>query len=98
MKGCTLRRSVFASAIFALAAATATAAQAEPKLIYKVDKVTAVILKGRLVVTASGAVTSGGWSTPRLHLLPHKPEDNAETLEFRAQPPVRTAPVASMTR
>jgi hypothetical protein len=93
MKGDTLRRSLFAPAIFALAAATATAVQAEPKLIYKVDKVTAAIIKGRLVVNASGAVNSGGWTAPRLHLLPHKPEDNTETLEFQAQPPFADAVV-----
>jgi hypothetical protein len=88
MKGCTLRRTFFAPAILALAAVTATAAHAEPKLIYRIDKVSAAIIKNRLVVNASGAVTTGGWTAPRLHLLPHKPEDNTETVEFRAQPPV----------
>ncbi|MEI9993851.1 MAG: hypothetical protein WDM91_04595 [Rhizomicrobium sp.] len=77
-----------AVAIFALAAATATAAEAAPKLIYKVDKVTAAIIRGRLVVSASGAVNSGGWSLPRLH---HKevrtPESDTETFEFLATPP-----------
>jgi len=92
-KGSTLRRSLFVPAILALAAATATAVQAEPKLIQKVDKVTAAIIKGRLVVNASGAVTSGGWTAPRLHLLPHKPEDNTETIEFQAQPPIDQAVV-----
>jgi len=45
------------------------------------------------VVNASGAVTSGGWTAPRLHLLPHKPEDNTETIEFRALPPLQDAAV-----
>ncbi len=85
MKGCILRRTFLMSAILALVAATATAA--EPKLIAKVDKATAAIIKGRLVVSASGAVNSGGWTLPRLHLLPHKPEDNTETIEFQATPP-----------
>ena len=93
MKGDTLRRSLFAPAIFALVAATATAAQAEPKLILKIDKVTAAIIKGRLVVNAAGAVNSGGWTAPRLHLLAHKPEDNTETIEFQAQPPLADAVV-----
>ncbi|MBL6852775.1 MAG: hypothetical protein ISS15_20465 [Alphaproteobacteria bacterium] len=88
-----MRRSYFAPAILALAAATATGAQAEPKLIYKIDKVTAAIIKNRLVVSASGAVNSGGWTAPRLHLLPHKPEDNTETIEFQAQPPIDQAVV-----
>jgi hypothetical protein len=93
MKGDTLRRSILAPAIFALVAVTATAAQADPKLILKVDKATAAIIRGRLVVNASGAVTSGGWTAPRLHLLPHKPEDNTETIEFQAQPPLDQAVV-----
>jgi hypothetical protein len=93
MKGCILRRSLFAPAILALVAATATAAQAEPRLIAKVDKVTAAIIKGRLVVNASGAVNSGGWTLPRLHLLPHKAEDNTETIEFQATPPLADAVV-----
>lgn len=93
MKGCTLRRTFFSAAIFTLVAATATAAQAEPRLITKIDKVMAAIIKGRLVVNASGAVNSGGWTAPRLHLLPHKPEDNTETIEFQAQPPLADAVV-----
>jgi hypothetical protein len=93
MKGKPLHRSLLAAAFFGLAAATATAAQAEPKLIYKVDRATAAIVRGRLVVDASGAVNSGGWTAPRLHLLPHKPEDNTETVEFQAQPPLADAVV-----
>ncbi len=63
-----MRRIVLASLIFALAAATATAAEAAPALVFKVDKVTAAIIHGRLVVSATGAVKSGGWTQPRLHL------------------------------
>jgi len=93
MKGDTLRRSILLPVILALAAVAATAAPAAPKLIFKIDKVTAAIIKGRLVVNASGAVNSGGWTAPRLHLLPHKPEDNTETIEFLAQPPIDEAVV-----
>jgi len=93
MKGNTLRRTIFAPVIFALAAATATAAPAEPKLIYKIDKVSAAIVKNRLVVNASGAVNTGGWTLPRLHLLPHKPEADTEVIEFQAQPPLADAVV-----
>lgn len=92
-KGNTLRRSLLAPAIFALAAATATTASAEPKLIYKIDRVTAAIIKGHLVINASGAVNSGGWTLPRLHLLPHKPEVDTETVEFQATPPITDAVV-----
>ena len=50
-----MRRPIFAALVFALAAATATAAGAASQLIYRVDSVTAKTLNGHLVVTASGA-------------------------------------------
>jgi hypothetical protein len=82
-----------ASAVFALAAATATVASAAPQLIYRVDSVTAKIVKNQLVVTASGAVSSGGWTRPRLHLTPHVPEAPDEVIEFQASPPLGNAVV-----
>jgi len=83
-----LRRIVFASLIFALVAATATAASAAPQLIVKVDKVTAAIVRNHLVVSATGAVRSGGWTMPRLHLKEfHIPESDTEVFEFLATPP-----------
>jgi hypothetical protein len=93
MKGRPLRRSLLAPAIFALAAATATAASADPKPIAKIDRVTAAILRGRLVVNAAGAVNSGGWTQPRLHLLPHKPDSDTDVIEFQATPPLPDAVV-----
>jgi hypothetical protein len=83
-----MRRPIFAALVFALAAATATAAGAASQLIYRVDSVTAKTLNGHLVVTASGAVSSGGWSHPRLHLLPHVAEAPEEVIEFQASPPL----------
>jgi len=83
-----MRRSVFASLIFALAAATATAADASPLLVFKIDKVTAAIIRNHLVVSATGAVRSGGWTVPRLHLKDfHIPESDTEVIEFLATPP-----------
>jgi hypothetical protein len=83
-----MRQLIFAAALSALAAATATAACAAPKLIYKVDKVTATTVHNRLVVTATGAVNSGGWTSPRLHLKEfHIPESDTEVIEFLATPP-----------
>lgn len=83
-----MRRTVLASLIFAVAAATATAANAAPQLVFKVDKVTAVIIRNRLVVSATGAVRSGGWSLPHLHLKEfHIPESDTEVFEFLASPP-----------
>ncbi len=89
-----MRARTFAGAIFALAAATATAQAAAPQPVYRVDSVTAKILRGRLVVTASGAVSSGGWSKPRLHLeTAHTPEAPEEVIEFQASPPMDNAVV-----
>lgn len=87
-KGQSMRRWIAASAIFALAAATATAAGAAPRPVYRVDSVTAKILNRHLVVLAKGAVESGGWSKPRLHLeTSHVPESPDEVIEFFASPP-----------
>jgi hypothetical protein len=84
----TMRQLIVAAALSALAAATATGAGAAPKLIYKVDKVTATTVHNRLVVTATGAVNSGGWTSPRLHMKEfHIPESDTEVIEFLATPP-----------
>lgn len=82
-----MRRTAIAAAIFALAAATATMADAAPQLVFRVDKVTAQIVRNRLVVSASGAVKSGGWTLPRLHFKGHAPESDTESFEFLATPP-----------
>ncbi|HEV2649897.1 MAG TPA: hypothetical protein VGU69_01455 [Rhizomicrobium sp.] len=82
------------TALFAalLAAATATPATAEPKPVLKVDKVTAVIVNAHLVVTASGAVRTGGWTVPRLHMVNfHKPDGDTEIVQFLATPPLADA-------
>jgi hypothetical protein len=83
-----MRRLIVAPVVFVLAAATATAAGAASQLIYRVDSVTAKSLNGHLVVTASGAVGSGGWTHPRLHLTPHVAEAPEEVIEFQASPPL----------
>ncbi len=89
-----MRRSLTAAAIFALAAATATAADAAPTLVFKVDKVTATIVRNHLVVSATGAVRSGGWRLPRLHMREfHIPESDTEIIEFLASPPAADAVV-----
>jgi hypothetical protein len=89
-----MRRLIVAFAAFVLAAATATASVAAPQLVYKVDRVTAAIVRGHLIVTAEGAVNSGGWTLPRLHYNPfHVPESASEVLEFQANPPLDNAVV-----
>lgn len=80
-----MRHFLVAAAALVLAAATATAA---PKPIYKVDSVSAKTVGRNLVVTASGAVNSGGWASPHLRLSEnHKPESDTEVIEFLAAPP-----------
>ena len=83
-----MRRALAALAFFALAAATASAAAAAPHLVYKVDRVEAAIEHGRLVVHVAGAVNSGGWTVPRLHLKESRAaEAMGEVIDFFATPP-----------
>lgn len=71
-----------------LAAATATAAPATAKHIYKVDAVTVKVAGNTLLVTATGAVNSGGWTSPQLRLRePHVPESHTAVIDFLAKPP-----------
>lgn len=77
-----------------LALATAAAillsgqALAGPKVIYRVDSASAVIVKNHLVITANGAVDSGGWSKPELIILkPSASEAKAVRTKFIAKPP-----------
>jgi hypothetical protein len=86
--GPNVRHLILAIAAYALAAATATAAPAGQTLVLKVDRVTAAIIRNHLVVNASGAVNSGGWTSPRLHMKEvHIPESDTEVIEFLATPP-----------
>ena len=87
-----MRNLVAALSVAVLVAATATPAVAEPKPVFKVDKVTATIVNAHLVVTASGAVRTGGWTAPRLHMVNfHKPEGDTEIVQFLAAPPLADA-------
>jgi hypothetical protein len=61
---------------------------AAPKLIYRVDSASAVIVGHHLVITANGAVDSGGWSKPELVLQkPSASEAKAVKAKFVARPP-----------
>ena len=83
-----MRHLIVAVLWSALAAATATDAAAAPQLIYKVDHVTAATVGRHMVVTATGAVRSGGWTAPRLHVKEFRiPESDTEVIEFLATPP-----------
>ena len=82
----SVRHFLVAAAALGLAAATATVAA--PKPIYKVDSVSAKTVGRNLIITASGAVSSGGWTLPHLRMSEsHKPESDTEIIEFLATPP-----------
>lgn len=79
--------------LFTLVAAIgfAQAAAADPtRLIYRVDSASARIEGRHLVITANGAVRSGGWDKPRLLVLEASASE-ARTLamQFVAHPPAR---------
>lgn len=60
---------------------------AVPPLVYRVDTVSATITDRHLVVTASGAVTTGGWQHPRLRALHARREAPVLVFDFVADPP-----------
>lgn len=86
-----VRRFLVVAMTLALAAATATAAPVTTKRIYKVDAVSVKISGKSLLVTATGAVNSGGWTSPQLRLRePHAPESDTAVVDFLAKPPQPT--------
>lgn len=64
----------------------AAPALAADKRVYKIDSLIATQKKGRITVQASGAVQSGGWKNPRLHVIPRE-NGRTLTVEFVATPP-----------
>ncbi len=69
-------------AIFLLAAAPAMAAD---KRVFRIDSLIATQKGGAITLQAKGAVQSGGWSKPRLHLI--RNDGHVLTVEFLATPP-----------
>ena len=63
----------------------AAPAFAADKRVYKVDSVIATLKRGVILVQASGAVTTGGWTKPHLHVL--RNDGHTITVEFLAAPP-----------
>lgn len=88
------RRSIAAGivAIFASTSAFAAPHKTTPEPIYKVDTVSATTDEGKLVVTAHGAVSSGGWSNPHLRQKSSK-DAHVVAFEFVAVPPPPDAAV-----
>jgi hypothetical protein len=80
------RQTMFRPALAALLlVASASAALAAEKHVYRLDSVVATAVPGGIRIEARGAVQGGGWSHARLKLT----HSDAKTLvvEFLAQPP-----------
>jgi hypothetical protein len=69
-------------AIILLAAAPAMAAD---KRVFRIDSLIATQKGGAITLQTKGAVQSGGWSKPRLHLI--RNDGHVLTVEFLATPP-----------
>ena len=69
-------------AILLLAAAPALAAD---KRVFRIDSLIATQKGGEVTLQAKGAVQTGGWSKPRLHLVHN--DGHVMTVEFVATPP-----------
>jgi len=71
--------------IIAAALLLATPALAADKRIFRIDSLIATQKNGTITLQAKGAVQTGGWSKPRLHLV-HS-DGHVLTVEFLATPP-----------
>jgi hypothetical protein len=77
-----------------LAASPADAAASKAQLIYKVDHASVSIEGRKMIVNASGAVNTGGWENPKLHVKEVRiPESDTLVIEFVATPPPKDAVV-----
>jgi hypothetical protein len=79
-----MRVSAALVCIIGILAAAPAAAQS---LVYRVDQATAVIDGNHLIVTAKGAVRTGGWEHPRLILRKSNREPGDVDIQFMATPP-----------
>jgi len=72
---------------FAIACALfgASPALAADKRVLRIDSLIASSKKGVITLTAKGAVQSGGWTSPRLHVV--RRDSRTLTVEFLATPP-----------
>ena len=72
---------------FAIACARfgASPALAADKRVLRIDSLIASQKKGVISLTAKGAVQSGGWTSPRLHVV--RRDSRTLTVEFLATPP-----------
>lgn len=82
-----------AASLFGILTLAASAAMAHP-LVMRVDQATAVIDGNRLIISAKGAVRTGGWEHPRLVLRKSKRQSGDIEMDFVATPPQDSAVVA----
>ncbi len=82
-----MRASAALACFIGVLAAAAPAAAQNQTLVYRVDQATAVIDGNTILITAKGAVRTGGWEHPKLILRksPHEPGDIE--VHFMATPP-----------
>ncbi len=71
--------------IAAYALLCVTPAFAADRRVYKIDSLIATQKKGEITIQAKGAVQSGGWSKPHLHVL--HADSHSVMVEFLAAPP-----------
>ena len=88
-------RARAAFVFFLVALTTGVAVAAPAKLVYRIDRAAAMIEHNRLVITARGAVSTGGWANPLLRLREASAREAATLeVEFVATPPRHRAAVA----
>jgi hypothetical protein len=81
--------------LFLIAMATGVTVAAPAKLVYRIDRATATVAHNRLVISARGAVSTGGWMRPLLRLREASAGEMATLeAEFVATPPGHRAAVA----
>ena len=71
--------------LIAAALLLATPALAADKRVFRIDSLIATQKGGEVTLQAKGAVQTGGWSKPRLHLI--RNDSHVLTVEFLATPP-----------
>jgi len=73
---------LIAGAILASVSTLHSAEAAHARLLFRVDKVSAIIQGTTLTIDAIGAVSTGGWGRPRLRVKPSAPEAHIVEVEF----------------
>ncbi|MBV9331917.1 MAG: hypothetical protein JOZ55_10230 [Alphaproteobacteria bacterium] len=84
-----MRRSAIVVSVFflALISAASAAPAVHPRLVYRVDRVSAFVDGKQLAIAVSGAVASGGYSHPRLKAKPARRGSHILLVQFLADPP-----------